>query len=271
MDSAGLTVITGGSRGIGHHLVQSFLARTDVLNISRKQARADDQHAGNRLHNLSLDLEDVALIGPCLYAWLGEHPHYRVGTLILNAATSGLGWLDSVPDGEVERVFRVNVRAPLAVSSAIYRTGRFDPAGARVAYVVSSLGRARPELSFAGLGLYSMSKAALGRMALIQAREFALAAPHIEVLRIHPGIVDTDIQQELREDRRLDPAFATKTAGLPPYRRGEWRGRSPQNHMRTIPPELAADFIVWATQSATVDDEEYDFYHRREFHAARGT
>jgi NAD(P)-dependent dehydrogenase (short-subunit alcohol dehydrogenase family) len=271
VDDTQLSVITGGSRGIGHHLVQSFLETTSVLNISRKPARKDASLAGHELHNLNLDLENVAHIESSLNGWLDDHPHYKVTTLVLNAAATNLGWLDSVSCEEFENAFRVNVHAPLVISTALYRAGRFAPAGARVVYVVSSLGRVHPELSFAGLGLYSMTKAALSRAALIQAREFALTAPHIKVLRIHPGIVDTDIQRELRRDARLDPAFASKTAGLPPYQEGEWRDRSPKDNMRTIPAKLAADFIVWAIQSETVADEEYDFYHVQEFHTAFST
>jgi NAD(P)-dependent dehydrogenase (short-subunit alcohol dehydrogenase family) len=266
-----LTLITGGSRGIGHYLVQSYLADTDVLNVSRKPARTD-RHSGHELHNLNLDLGNVMLIEPCLRTWFDEHPLYAVTTLVHNAATPNLGWLDKVSATEVDHAFRVNVHAPLAITTALFTAGHFAERGARVAYIVSSLGRPEPDLSFAGLGLYSVTKAALGRMALIQRREFELAAPHIKVLRIHPGIVDTDMQRTLRQDPRLDAAFGVKTADLPSYREGEWNeGRMPKDHMRTISAEFAAEFIVWVTQSAKIGSAEYDFYHSEEFHAARAT
>ena len=117
--------------------------------------------------------------------------------------------------------------------------------------------------------MYSVTKAALARMALIQAREFELTAPFIKILRVHPGIVDTDIQRELRECPRMDPAFVAKTAGLPAYQEGEWVGRSPRDHMRTISAEFSAEFILWAARLPEVDPDEYDFYHADEFHAAR--
>ena len=266
MDRRSLTLVTGGSRGIGQSLVQSFIEDGDVLNLARGPARAE---GGNCLHNLSVDLQHVERIEPALGAWFDEHASYEVTTLIHNAAILNLGWLDRLSAAEVAQSFRVNVHAPLAITSTIHRLGRFCSRKARVVYVVSSLGRAAAELSFAGLGLYSVTKAALGRLALVQSREFELIAPQIEILRIHPGIVDTEIQRELRQDAGLDPAFAEKTAGLPLYRDGEWNGRAPKDNMRTISADLAADFIVWAVKSPTVDSHEYDFYHAEEFHGAR--
>jgi NAD(P)-dependent dehydrogenase (short-subunit alcohol dehydrogenase family) len=268
MNRTGLTLITGGSRGIGHFLVQSALQEGDVLNIARGSAKAE---GGHRLHNLCLDLQNVEQIEPTLGAWFEDHASYEVTTLIHNAALLNLGWLDKVSPVEMAQAFRVNVHAPLAITSTIYRAGRFSPSRARVVYVLSSLGRPLTELSFAGLGLYSSTKAALGRLALVQSREFELIAPHIEILRIHPGIVDTEIQRQLRRNPGLDPAFVEKTAGLPPYQDGEWNGRSPKDNMRTISASLAAEFIAWAAKSPTVSSHEYDFYHAEEFHGARAS
>jgi NAD(P)-dependent dehydrogenase (short-subunit alcohol dehydrogenase family) len=269
-----LALITGGSRGIGRCLVQSFLAHTDVLNVSRTPARDvkdSDRRKQHELHNLSVDLADAALVEPRLRAWRDAHPGHRVTTLIHNAAVSPLGWLHEVSSDEVEQAFRVNVYAPLAISASLLRAGRFAMDGARVVYVTSSLARPVPELSFACLGLYSMTKAALSRMALIQSREFELTAPYVTVVRAHPGIVDTDLQRDLRRHPGMDPAFRVKTAGLPPYREGEWHDLSPQDHMRTISPEFSAEFIEWVARFGSATSNEYDFYHAEEFHAARRT
>lgn len=261
-----LTIITGGSRGIGSHLVRTFLCETDVLNLSRHPAIGAD--AAHRLHNMCLDLSNIEHIESRLSAWLDTHPRYRVTTLIHNAAVLNKGRLDSIEQELVEESFRVNVYAPLRLTNALIRAERFSTRGARVAYVVSSLGRLMPELSFSGIGVYSMTKAALSKMALIQRREFQLIAPHVTVIRIHPGIVDTTLQEELRADPDMDPEFKTKTKGLPPYREGEWANRKPADNMRTISPMFAADFVSWAVRSEARSDE-YDFYHTAEFHKGR--
>lgn len=264
-----LAIITGGSRGIGHHLVRSCLEEMAVLNIARRPAATGDGAAGHALHELTLDLQDVEQIEPALRAWFQRHPDHEVKLLISNAATPNLGWLDRLSPGEIRQAFDVNVHAPLALTTALARGGHFARTGCRVVYVTSSLARMEPALSFAGLGLYSVTKAALSRLALIQRRELELAAPHVQVVRVHPGIVDTDLQSELRRDGALDPAFAEKTAGLPPYEEGDWDGKDPARHMRTISAELSAEFILWVARQPAASAEEYDFYKTVEFHAAR--
>jgi len=133
VESRRLTLITGGSRGIGHHLVQSYLADTDVLNVSRKPARSAIRQSRHELHNLSLDLADVMLIEPCLRAWLDEHPHYSVTRLIHNAAVLNLGYLDQLSSADFDRSFQVNVHAPLTITATLHRAGRISADGARVA------------------------------------------------------------------------------------------------------------------------------------------
>jgi NAD(P)-dependent dehydrogenase (short-subunit alcohol dehydrogenase family) len=268
MEERPLVVITGGSRSIGDRLVQSFIRGADVLNISRTpaQKRCDSHH---QLYNLCLDLDDVEHIEPRLTAWFDMYPQYRVVTLIHNAVVLNLGRLDALKQKSLENSFRVNVYAPLAITNTIAGGESFRREGARVLYIVSSLGRPSAELSFSGIGSYSATKAALGKLALVQRREFELTMPAIKVLRIHPGIVDTDLQDQLRAADSIDPAFEVKTSLLSPYREGEWDNRSPAENMRTISPEFAAEFIVWAAKTPQVSDEEYDFYHCTQFHADR--
>ena len=124
-------------------------------------------------------------------------------------------------------------------------------------------------LSFAGMGLYSVTKAALSRLAMIQAREFELRAPHVRVLRVHPGIVDTDMQTSLRRDVNLESDIQEEDGGLPAYREADWVGRSPAEHPPTIPTRLAAEFVLWVARSGQLTSSEYDFYRTEEFHRAR--
>jgi NAD(P)-dependent dehydrogenase (short-subunit alcohol dehydrogenase family) len=271
MANKDLMIISGGSRGIGHVLVQSCLGDMDVLNISRHATTVIGLSSRHSLHNLELDLQNVSGIECSLNAWFERNPGYQVKIFISNAAILNLGWLDKISPAEFNQAFQVNVQAPLTIANALFKGGRFCSAGARIAYVISSLARHEPGLSFAGAGLYSMTKAALSRMALVQSREFELRAPHIKVLRVHPGIVDTDMQQELRHDLELDPAFSVKTAGLPRYQEGDWDGRSPQKNMRTISAAFAAEFIWWAIRAPEVSSEEYDFYGTERFHAERAS
>ena len=117
MNELPLVVITGGSRGIGDRLVQTFVRSVDVLNISRTQARKlSDSRC--ELHNVCLDLNEVECIEQRLTAWFDAHPQYAVVTLIHNAAVLNLGQLDVLKQESLENSFRVNVYAPLAITMA---------------------------------------------------------------------------------------------------------------------------------------------------------
>lgn len=265
-----LAIVTGGSRGIGERLVRSLLKEMPVLNISRTPLALPDRSLpGPRypLHNLCVDLANVREAVYQVDRWLAIHPDYAISLFVSNAAALKLGWLHTLPLSEYESSLAINAFAPIQLTRTIKHLGRFNEAGARIIYVTSSLARNVPELSFAGIGLYSASKATLGRLAAVQRREFALTSPHLTVTQIHPGIVDTAMQSALRQDEGLDPAFAVKTRGLPHYRAGEWDDVAPETNMRTIDPDFAAQFILWVAEIPPASVEpEYDFYACRQFH-----
>lgn len=101
------------------------------------------------------------------------------------------------------------------------------------------------------------------------ARECALYHPTLQIARVHPGIVDTGMQQELRNRNDIDPHFAVKTEGLPAYSPGDWNKQVPAQAMRTIPAEMAADFVLWAGERADHQASEFDYYHCDAYHTQR--
>lgn len=87
------------------------------------------------------------------------------------------------------------------------------------------------------------------------------------VPQAYPVSVDTEMQHNLRCDKGINPAFATKTAGLPPYQEGDWDTVAPADKSRTISAGFAADFIFWISRIASTDlSHEYDFYSCMPFH-----
>ena len=105
----------------------------------------------------------------------------------------------SVVDGEthpVRKILAVNVKGPLEVCRRAYPVMKARGGGAIVN--VSSIGGISPE---PGLGLYSVSKAALVSLTKVLAQEWG--ADGIRANVICPGLIQTKFSQALWEDERI--------------------------------------------------------------------
>lgn len=266
-----IAIVTGGSRGIGQFVTNSLARTMPVLSLSRsgRDVPATDAKTDYPVHRLAIDLSDLTELEKRVGTWLDEHPNVRVASLILNAADLSLGLLRHVRQDDLETVFRTNVFSSIILVASILRRNAFHEEGSQVTYLTSSLARMEPALTFAGIGLYSATKAAVARTAMVQAREFSLTHPYIRVARVHPGIVDTDMQNQLRANPDLDPLFVVKTAGLPPYRPGDWARTTPADEMRTITAEMSADFVLWASSRGDHRAREFDYYLTADYHTVR--
>ena len=107
--------------------------------------------------------------------------------------------LDAAEDS-FEEVLRTNLQGPYFLTQSVARlmTGKTKPGGA-IVFVTS----ASAEMASTNRGEYCVSKAALS----MAARLFAvrLAAHHIPVYEVRPGIIDTDMTSGVHEsyDRRI--------------------------------------------------------------------
>jgi benzil reductase ((S)-benzoin forming) len=94
---------------------------------------------------------------------------------------------------------RVGLEAPLLLTAAFLRATREWKADKRVLHISSGLGRR----AMASQGPYCAVKAALDHLACAQALEEVLLKNGAKVCSLAPGIIDTDMQVQLRG---ADPA-----------------------------------------------------------------
>jgi NAD(P)-dependent dehydrogenase (short-subunit alcohol dehydrogenase family) len=185
MDTA---VITGGSRGLGLALARELARRGWRLVID---ARGADELAAARTELAALT-EVVAVRGDvadpehrrALVAAAGR----RIRLLVNNASVLGPSpqpQLADYPLAELERVYRVNVLAPLALFQAAL------PALAAGAVVLNVSSDAAVE-PYAGWGGYGSSKAALDQLTRVLAAEH----PELRIIAVDPGDMNTRLQQE---------------------------------------------------------------------------
>jgi NAD(P)-dependent dehydrogenase (short-subunit alcohol dehydrogenase family) len=181
-------VITGASRGLGLALARALAERGWRLVIDARGA----DHLERAARDLGRSGEVVAVAGDvadpahreALIAAAGE----PIQALVNNASVLGPSpqpALDAYPVRELERVYRVNVLAPLALTQlALPRI----PPGGMVLNVTSD---AAVE-AYAGWGGYGSAKAALERLSAVLAAE----RPELRVYAVDPGDMRTRMHQE---------------------------------------------------------------------------
>lgn len=200
-----LHLITGHSRGLGAALAQAALAQGQpVLGIARHGApelRAAAQAHGvwfEEWTGAAGDLGDGGLaVAERLRHWLAQAapPGITELALVHNAAVLATPQaLAQCPPEQTTAVLRVGLEAALHLASAVLAA---PPAPCRLLFISSGLGRR----AMAGSASYCAAKAGLDHLASALALELQ-GSPH-RVCALAPGVIDTDMQCQLRG---ADPA-----------------------------------------------------------------
>ncbi len=213
-----LTILTGASRGLGLALASQLLAVGHrVLAISR---RAPELTAppGSELMAWTMDLADPAPVAARLEQWLREQDAAALSsvTLVNNAGVvSRLAPLTAIDSADLAQAIRVGLEAPLLLTAAFLRATAAWTAPRKVLLISSGLGRR----GMAGSASYCAAKAGLDNLARAVALEEASRDRGARIVSLAPGVIDTDMQLQLRG---ADPALfgerdrfvALKTGGL---------------------------------------------------------
>ncbi|WP_394781586.1 SDR family oxidoreductase [Undibacterium sp.] len=190
-------ILTGHTRGVGAAIAASLLSRNiPVLGLARAGNDALAQRFPDTLKQLALDLSDTAaltawLAGGVLQDFIGDDTS---AVLINNAGMlQPVGSLHTQDLAAIARTVSVNVTAPLLLAAAFAAAAK--DAGkvtdARILHVSSGAGRS----GTAGWSIYCATKAAVDNHARAAALD---EAPGLKICSLAPGIIDTDMQAEIR-------------------------------------------------------------------------
>ena len=198
-----VTLVSGGSRGLGLALVERLLDRGDhVATFSRSGSAALDglaaRHAG-RLHVGACDAADAEAVRRFVAGVV-----VRFGGIdhcVANAAVAHDGVLATCRDDEIDAMLAVNLRGAIvlvreAVRQMLVRGGA-APAGGPSVVLVSSVVGGR---GAAGLAVYAATKAGLEGFAKSLARE--LGPRGIRVNAVAPGFLETELSASLSDRDR---------------------------------------------------------------------
>ena len=196
-----LTILTGASRGMGLAMAQQLIdAGHDLLCISRKTS--DDLAArararGVRCEQWPQDLTRPENAAARLETWLGAQRDEDVAsvTLINNAGMlPRIATLGAIPAAELADALRVDLEAPMLLTSAFLRATAGWRARRKVLNISSGLGR-RPMASQA---TYCAAKAGMDHFTRCVALEEAGRPNGALLCSLAPGVIDTDMQAQLR-------------------------------------------------------------------------
>jgi len=213
--STHLTIITGASRGMGLCMAQQLLARHhSLLCISRNTSTtlalaATQAQATERLTQWTADLAEPAPVAERLANWLASQTPADIAsvTLINNAAViPPITPLHASDLLALARAVRVGLEAPLLLSAAFLGATRHWAVPRKVLNISSGLGR-RP---MASQSAYCATKAGMDHLTRCLALDEAAQPNGARVCALAPGVIDTDMQLQLRSAAPAD--FADQAA-----------------------------------------------------------
>ncbi len=196
-----LTILTGASRGMGLALATLLLQRGGtLLCMARQTAPELLEHAqahGAQLLQWQYDLAEAQEAAQALQQWLLTQAGapFTQATLINNAgAIPPLVPLAQAQAHDTTRALRVGLEAPMLLCSAFLQGTQGWAAQRRILNISSGLGR-RP---MASMGAYCAAKAGMDHFTRCLALDQAHASPPVRVCSLAPGVIDTDMQAQLR-------------------------------------------------------------------------
>lgn len=210
-----VAIITGASKGIGEDIARVYAQfGAKVIVSSRKQdacdALAADINAnGGEATGIAAHVGDMDQLQQLVEKTIATYG--GVDILVNNAASNPVfGPSLDAGGGAFDKIMQANVKAPFELSKLVYPSMKARGGGSII--MMSSIAGHTPD---PGLGLYSVSKAAMNMLTKVLAKEWG--PDGIRVNAICPGLIKTKFSQALWQDEKTLAHF---TKRLPIARMG---------------------------------------------------
>ncbi len=196
-----VALITGASKGIGFAIAEIFAAAGAKVVISSRKQEALNEKA-NLLKNSGYEVHGIA----CNVSHMDElkdlvdktvEKYGTIDILVNNAGISPVfGPVHETSLEAFDKIMAVNVKAPFELCRLCFPHLRKSSSASVIN--ISSIGAISPET---GLGIYSVSKAALISLTKVFAKEWGEAK--IRVNAICPGLIETKFSEPLWGNEKI--------------------------------------------------------------------
>jgi benzil reductase ((S)-benzoin forming) len=196
-----ILIITGGSKGLGSGIIAAYLAANyRIFSISRTQNASE---IAQNIVQIQADLsksEEINGILANIFTHFTQNTIERI-VLINNAATLGtITRAENYTAKDIENTLYLNTIAPLILISDFIRLTLDWYCTKKVINISSGAA----QKAYYGWTNYCASKAALDMLTRAIAIEQNTLLNGVKLISIAPGIVDTDMQGEIRKATKSD-------------------------------------------------------------------
>lgn len=196
-----VALITGASKGIGAAIAELYAqAGARVVVSSRKQEAVDAVAAsinskGGEAIAVACNVGEANDIQKLIDTTIAAYG--TIDILVNNAAANpSFGPVVETSESSFDKIISVNVKGPFELAKKVYPLMKAKKNGSVIN--ISSVGGLRPE---PGLGIYSMSKAALISLTKVMAKEWG--DDNIRVNVICPGLIKTKFSEALWSNDKI--------------------------------------------------------------------
>jgi hypothetical protein len=187
-------IVTGHTRGLGAALAEQLLARNvAVLGLSRSRHPTLATRFPTQLEEIELQLAEPARVAQWIATGALRSFVSGVQTVVLfnNAGmVQPIGPIEGQDAAAIASAVGLNVATPLMLASAL-ASAAADASDRRIVHISSGAARN----AYAGWSIYCATKAALDH----HARAVSLDANRaLRICSLAPGVIDTDMQAEIR-------------------------------------------------------------------------
>lgn len=186
-----LFIITGASKGIGKGIANKALeSGATVWGISRSHSISNENYKA-----ISIDLSNLDELKNELTNLFNNAKGYDKVVLINNAGTLGdIKHLGSIDNDSIPQLFNLNVSAPLLLMNQFIH----DSKGHEGEKIIINISSGAGKNAVDGWSGYCASKAALDMASKVAAKEAELDGNGFIIKAIAPGVVDTEMQTQIR-------------------------------------------------------------------------